>query len=111
MRSALQLFAIGVFVLTSTSNACVRFDVKDTATCIPLPCGEIAAQSDLELLRIELDISAFVQLEYSQDLAQFVYVIEFPERKARIVGFSPTTELITEIEGTTSVSTQTESSS
>lgn len=100
-----------VLVSKAVVAGCVRFDIPDTAVCVDavVPDRHVS-HSDYRLMKIDLDVSAFVQFQHGADLAQFVYVIELPERRARIIDYSPKTELISDIAGTKSISTQSETS-
>ena len=112
-------FYIGVILAATIAwptyavGSCVRFDVADTVGCIEVMTDseKDVRHSAYQRVQLELDISAFVQFKRSSDLAQFVYIIELPERRGRIVDYSPKTELVSDVAGTTSVSSQSESNS
>ena len=113
-----QFFSIGVVVAVLhsavvASASCVRFDVADTVACVDVTDDSAGSLSkrDYQRVRFDLDVSAFVRFKRSTSLAQFVYVIELPERRGRIVDFSPRTELTSDVTGTTSVSSQSETNS
>ena len=102
-----------LFSLQDAYATCVRFDVADTVACVDVTSesGDSLSHFEYERLRFDLDISAFVHFQRSSDLAQFVYVVELPARRGRIVNFSPNTQLVSDVTGTASVSSQTESNS
>ncbi len=107
------MLAASTFLPTCAAGSCVRFDVADTVGCIEMKTDseKVVRHSAYQRVRCELDISAFVHFKRSSDLAQFVYIIELPERRGRIVDYSPKTALTSDVTGTTSVSSQSESNS
>ena len=106
------VFATVLLFGTFVHANCVRFDVPDIAVARTIQHDTKSSLSSQEkLVEFEIDISAFVQLSLEEQISQLVYVIEFPERNAKIVGYSPETSLYSEIAGNVKVNNQKEKSS
>jgi hypothetical protein len=105
------LFFLFSFVVLSLaqelSAACVRFDVCDVIACTGGPT-DLDPIPGCELVEARFDISTFVHYGHDDDLVQFVFIVESPNRTARMVGYSPRNELGSEIAGTMNFTRQTE---
>lgn len=115
-RTARNLFGIvlttALLTETFVHANCVRFDVPDVAVARAVQSDNVSSLSPREkLIEVEIDISAFVQHSLERQISQLVYVIEFPERNARIVDYTPETLLYSEIEGNVKVANQKEKAS
>ena len=93
-------------------NACVHFDVAETVACQPVEVAEESGQlsGGEMLITAKFEVSSLIRLGREDDLLQFLYVVESPQRTAQVVDYAPRTQLATSVAGHVNVQRQTERS-
>jgi hypothetical protein len=98
-----------------SAATCVRFDVGDIIACadvVPsaehVPGHGTYIPRGYALIEAKFAISAFVHYGQEDNLVQFVYVVENPNRSARMVAWAPANELVSDVSGAIRIKRQQE---
>ncbi len=93
-------------------EACVHFDVAETVACRTLSIDSSTRQvgNGEMLIEASFDVSSLIRLGSEDDLLQYLYVIESPERTVRVVDYTPKNQLAPLLASNVDVSQQTEKS-
>jgi hypothetical protein len=86
--------------------------VAETVACQPV---EVETEGGLspsgeKLITAKFEVSSLIRLGREDDLLQFLYVIESPQRTAQVVDYAPRTQLATSVAGKVDVQRQIEQS-
>ena len=90
----------------------VQFDVPSMIGCRDVtPAGFAEANRDERLLEAQFQITSLIRRGAEDDLIQYLYRIESPERSMQIADYLPKTTLATSVVGNLGVETQLEQGS
>ena len=89
----------------------VRFDVPQVLACRDVtPPGFAGTESAERLLEIRLQVSSLIASGNENDLIQFLYRFESPQRSLQVVDYLPKTTMTTDLAGNVNIERKDESS-